>query len=177
MLVSYKEIKEVLKRILKDYIREGRRVSLTMDIWTASNGTSYLGVTIYQCDPSQCIHSRLLGFLAISHSYTGSNIFLALKSLLKDFGLLHYILSITTDSVDPNRIACELLETYLVKRKAQEKGWSQEEDIQEAPEIFTASNSWISCLAHVANRAVQDILVSLKATAPAIKEREELLYS
>ena len=115
-----------------------------MDIWTASNGSSYLGVTIHWCDTKWVTHARLLGFIAMPPFYTGYNIFLALRDLLKDFGLLYHILSITTNSADINRLACELLKKAIKKDKASHKSIStkeKEEEITEAPDHFIAANN------------------------------------
>lgn len=175
MMDYFDESKKALKRRLQEHIKDGSRVSLTMDIWVAANGTSFLGITVHWCDIHWITHARLLGSIPIPPSHSGKNIWKPLKHTILEFGIQDHIISITTDSADPNRIACELLEKFLsyVKCPAPESS----EPPTPAPEAFTAARGWVSCLAHASNRSVQDILSFLKAKAPSSAEREEELYS
>lgn len=46
-------------------------------------------------------------------SHVDKNIFETVKKILQGLSVQNHIIAITTDSTDPNRIACELLENYL----------------------------------------------------------------
>jgi len=114
-------------------------------------------------------------------SHTGDAIFQALRKVLTRFGIYNHIIAITSDSADTNRVCCEILEKWLhrrnIKQKAEDATEEEEDHLKDAPEAYSAKKGWMSCLAHGANRAVQDILKTLKVSAPTAKDRDEQLYS
>jgi zinc finger BED domain-containing protein 1 (E3 SUMO-protein ligase ZBED1) len=50
ILSLYIEAIEAVKVVLQQHIRDGSRLSLTGDAWSASNGDGYLGVTVHWTD-------------------------------------------------------------------------------------------------------------------------------
>jgi len=175
MVQTFEDSGNALQKKLQEHLSDGSRVALTCDIWTSTMGTSYLAITVHWIDKDWVTHGRLLAFSIVPPSHSAPNIYMVLKRVTRRFGIQNHIISITTDSADPNRIACELFEKWPLKHAEEQE--IQTNNIKPAPEPFTAAKAWHSCLAHGANRSAQDILSSLKVKAPTAKEREELLYS
>jgi hypothetical protein len=50
MLSFYTEAQEAVKSILQEHLRNGGRVCLTGDGWSASNSDGYFGVTVHWTD-------------------------------------------------------------------------------------------------------------------------------
>jgi len=85
LIESFDASKEALKRKLQTHIEDGSRLSLTLDIWTAANGSSYQAVTVYWIASQWITHARLLCFTSMPVSHIGHNIFQALRKTIKDF--------------------------------------------------------------------------------------------
>jgi hypothetical protein len=167
MLSLYTKAFEAVRAVLQQHLSDGSRLCLTGDGWSASNGDSYLGVTVHWTDAKWQAHSRLLDFIQLPPSHTGKALFDALISACKRFGIEDYILSITTDNHIVNDGMVERFEKHAIK--SAKKG----DHYKLPPAIFKVSDSHIRCIAHSINLSAQAILSSLKSTA---KKHTSVLY-
>jgi len=181
MIDSFQASGDALKIKLQEHIKDGSSIALTNDIWQSATGTSYLAITAHWIDNDWITHGRLLTFVGVPASHSSPNIFKVIKASTKRFGIHKHIIAITTDSADPNRVACNLFEKWLAKLATRgddvEESEKEKDNIKASPLFFSSKRGWCSCLAHGANRSVQDMLNTLKVSAPATQDKQELLYS
>ncbi|KAI9910004.1 hypothetical protein PsorP6_010783 [Peronosclerospora sorghi] len=84
-----------------------------MDIWTASNGDPYLGVTAHWIDNNWDLKKIVLDVSGIPNPHDAYNMFIILKQLLQRFNITTKLLSITSDN-GPNIInTIEALRIHL----------------------------------------------------------------
>src|SRR5271165_1359596 len=145
MLSFYTKAQEAIKSILQEHLQSGGQVCLTGDGWSASNGDSYLSVTVHWTNIKWQVYSRLLDFIQLPLSYTGKALFEALIGACKRFGIKDYILSITTD----NHIVNDGIVNHFEKHtlKSAEQGYLHEPP----PMIFKVNDGYIRCIAHSIN--------------------------
>jgi hypothetical protein len=159
MLSFYTEAQDALKAKLQVHIAGGSRLSLTTDTWTVSNSDSYIGITVHWIDSNWQTYRWLLDFVQLPPSHTGKACFEALAVCCKRFGILDYIMGITSDSHVANDGMVECFEKLAFKR-------AENDFITEAPlAVFKVADGHIRCMAHSINLSVQDILSSLKISA------------
>lgn len=113
-----------------------------------------MAITGYFLDQDWNYCEVLLGFKPLYGSHTGENLSKTVLQLLEDHGIADRVLSVTTDNASSNN--------------------SMIESIQEVIQSQTLTNTSIfriSCISHVIQLSLNDLLGKLKAT-PANKEAE-----
>ena len=95
MAEGYNQTKEVLtSKIEKEVIS----CSLTMDLWTARNRSSYLGVTCSFIDDSFQLCEVTLAIQYLPYPHTANNIVELLNHIIRVWNLDEKIFTITTDN-------------------------------------------------------------------------------
>jgi hypothetical protein len=74
------------------------KVSLTSDMWTASNNDAFLSLTIHFIDNNWVLKNFLLDIIPFSIRHTGVNIATAIMDVLQEFDLAERTLALTTDN-------------------------------------------------------------------------------
>ncbi|CAK9291127.1 unnamed protein product [Gordionus sp. m RMFG-2023] len=87
-------------------------ISLSTDLWTANNSTSYCAITFHYIDNNWDIVNRILDIILFPHPHTGDNIFKYVLSSLEDFKLSDKIISITHDNGSNEIKAVQMLQEY-----------------------------------------------------------------
>ena len=124
---------EIMKNFQRHY-ETGGRFSLTLDAWTASNSSPYLGITIHFIDEySWTATLILLSFLQLHGSHTVDNLSTIIRNSLVDFKIESSIHSITADSASINTAYFNILEHYLPR--------------------FSVLDCHVQCIAYIINLA------------------------
>jgi len=92
------DIKKTIAQILK-------KVSLTSDMWTASNNDAFLSLTIHFVDNNWVLKNFLLDIIPFSIRHTGINMATAIMNVLQEFDLAEKTLALTTDNAS-SMIGC-----------------------------------------------------------------------
>ncbi|CAG8833149.1 5766_t:CDS:2, partial [Cetraspora pellucida] len=74
------------------------KVAFTSDLWTASNGISFLSLTIHYVDTSWKLKCFLLDIIPMKEQHTGINIANALMDILDENCISEKTLALTTDN-------------------------------------------------------------------------------
>ena len=81
------------------------KVSLTSDMWTASNNDAFLSLTIHFVDNNWVLKNFLLDIIPFSIRHTGINMATAIMNVLQEFDLAEKTLALTTDNAS-SMIGC-----------------------------------------------------------------------
>jgi len=112
------------------------KVALTSDMWTASNSSSFLSLTLHYVDSSWKLKNFLLDIIPIEVRHSGYNMANAIMEVLRKFGLAEKTLALTTDNAS-SMITCG---EFIV------------EELEE--EFQNLDFAHYRCAAHVLNLAV-----------------------
>ena len=93
-MALYKEKKEV-KLVISNI---PGKASFTADMWTATNGTAFLSLTIHYINTSWELKNFLLDIIPMSVRHTGANMADAIMAVLREFDLVEKTLALTTDN-------------------------------------------------------------------------------
>ena len=74
------------------------KVSFTSDVWTASNGTAFLSLTIHYVDCTWKLKHFLLDIIPLMVRHTGINMGDTIMEVLHEFNLVEKALALTTDN-------------------------------------------------------------------------------
>ncbi len=129
----YKEKKEQVKLIMSNI---PGKAAFTSDMWTASNGTAFLSLTIHYIDASWELKSFLLDIIPMSVRHSGANIADAIMAVLYEFDLVEKTLALTTDNAS-SMLACGTIMAAELER-----------------EFDNLNFAHYRCAAHVLNLAV-----------------------
>lgn len=125
------------------------RISLTSDLWSDSNMSSFMSVTLHWISRTQDarleLKTALGGFRWVKDKHSGENISARLIEVLDELGILNKIGGITMDNASNNNSAMEAFEQALKERGIE----------------YNAQQQRLRCFAHILNLAVQDALASL----------------
>ncbi|CAG8521648.1 11978_t:CDS:2, partial [Cetraspora pellucida] len=102
ILTLYDKKKEQLKLIIDNI---PGKVSFTSDMWTASNGSAFLSLTIHYIDSSWRLRNFLLDIVPMAVRHTGVNMCNAIMDVLHEFNLTEKALALTTDNAS-SMIVC-----------------------------------------------------------------------
>ena len=81
------------------------KVSLTSDMWTASNNDAFLSLTIHFVDNNWVLKNFLLDIIPFSIRHTGINMATAIMNVLQEFDLAEKTLALMTDNAS-SMIGC-----------------------------------------------------------------------
>jgi hypothetical protein len=95
IMMLYKEKKEQVKLVIKNI---PGKAAFTADMWTASNGTAFLSLTIHYIDTSWELKNFLLDIIPMSIRHSGENMADAIMTVLCEFDLEEKALALTTDN-------------------------------------------------------------------------------
>ncbi|KAN0118276.1 Ribonuclease H-like domain containing protein [Russula decolorans] len=137
-----------LKRELADSLG---RISLTADVWSSGNFSSYLALTCHWISDkgpngSLLLKSALIGFHRLKNKHTGKNIARNILHLLKRAGITSKIGHFTLDNAENNATAMRELEALLKLH---------DDDIE-----FDHLNNRIRCYPHIINICSSHIIAS-----------------
>ncbi|CAI7786800.1 unnamed protein product, partial [Closterium sp. NIES-54] len=118
----------------------GCKVSITIDMWTASNNKAWLVVTGHRIDENFQLRTMVLEFREMLGRYGGKEMAQVVEETVVQWGLEGRCLGFTTDNASSNIAAF---------RRMSEEGGGQ---------CFFNSRMHFRCLAHVINLAVQAAL-------------------
>jgi hypothetical protein len=125
------------------------RISLTSDLWSDSNLTSFMAVTLHWIalneDNTLGLKTALGGFRWIKDKHSGENIAARFVEILVELDILDKIGAITMDNASNNDTAMESFTKHLKDRGIG----------------YNPQHQRIRCFAHVLNIAMQDTLKSL----------------
>lgn len=124
------------------------KFSITLDVWTARNALSFLGVTMHYIDNNWNKCDLLLELKPLRCDHTGENLSKILIEILEKYQLTSRLLGVTVDNASNNSTMVEALEVYYQKYH---------------PEAgFSLAWNKIECVAHVINLAAQEIMKPFK---------------
>ncbi|CAB4429061.1 unnamed protein product [Rhizophagus irregularis] len=109
----FEEKLEVVKLVVQQI---SGKVALILDMWTASNSSSFLSLTIYYVDSSWKLKNFLLDIIPIEVRHSGYNMANAIMEVLCEFGLAEKTLALTTDNAS-SMITCGV---FIVKELKEE---------------------------------------------------------
>jgi hypothetical protein len=130
------------------------KVALTSDMWTASNSSSFLSLTIHYVDSSWKLKNFLLDIIPIEVRHNGYNMANAIMEVLCEFGLAEKTLALTTDNASA-MISC---------------GENILEELEE--EFQNLGFTHYRCAAHVLNLAVNK---GLSVISESVKKVRSLM--
>jgi hypothetical protein len=133
IMSSYAEKQKEVIKALQDV---PGKLSFTMDIWTAPNQISFLGIRVHYIDKTWNLCRTTLDFIPFEDQHSGENIAKLFLSTVQRFKIEDRIAGITVDNASNN-------DTFL--RALREGGFMQ-------------SQFHIRCFAHVLNLSVQATL-------------------
>lgn len=87
-------------------MRKAERISLTMDLWTASSRDGYLGVTATWIDDDYEMNNAVLAFSHVPYPHTGNAIAARIEEVCTHWKIKGKVCSITTDNATNMRGAC-----------------------------------------------------------------------
>ncbi|CZT10958.1 uncharacterized protein RAG0_15273 [Rhynchosporium agropyri] len=134
--------KSLIKEEIKDNIEINGSFSLTLDAWIAINQDAYLGITLHFINKNFELKSYLLWIRDLKEPHLGRYLIEELLKSLQDYNIEYNISSITRDNASSNDTLIKELRSYY--------------DISGI--VFQGD---ISCIAHVLNLVVQDILKAI----------------
>jgi hypothetical protein len=79
------------------------KIALTTDIWTSSTNRPYSPITAHFINNIRKLSNILIEFCLIPHPHTGEQVKISLLNALKEYEILHKIISITTDNASNNK--------------------------------------------------------------------------
>ncbi|XP_078432925.1 putative transcriptional regulator tpeD [Wolffia australiana] len=85
------------------------RVSLTVDAWTADNGTGLLGITVHWVDDMWTYRERVLAIREIVGKHDGGNMVSIVLQAQDEFCLRTKVYAVTTDNATANKKMLALL--------------------------------------------------------------------
>jgi hypothetical protein len=125
------------------------RISLTSDLWSDSNMTSFMAVTLHWIARTREggleLKTALGGFRWVKNKHSGENIAARFVDVLSELEILDKIGGITMDNARNNDTAMSCFEQLLLDRGIK----------------YIPQQQRIRCFAHVINLAVQDALTEL----------------
>jgi hypothetical protein len=110
--------KSILPRIqnaLSTQIEDGGKVHITLDCWTALNGTPYVGITAHWLDKnwSKPLHDVVLDLVRLRGSHTTANLTNALMRTLRNYGIGKALGCVTCDNAAVMPALCRALEDEI----------------------------------------------------------------
>ena len=97
----YKQMKDALANELKSV----DCVSLTTDLWTSSNKTSFMVVSCHFIDSNWTLHKQLILFKELPSPHTGPAIAYQLISTIVNWKIIDKVAFITLDNASSNDAA------------------------------------------------------------------------
>jgi hypothetical protein len=147
----YESIVPRIKASIMIQINSTGRIHITLDGWTASNGTPYLGITAHWMDAKwKALHDVVLDFVRLRGSHTAENLTNALMNTLRYYGIQKALGCVTCDNAAVMPALCRALEQQI-------PGWKKKDN-------------HIRCMPHILNLVVQKILKKLNCQ----RDEEEL---
>lgn len=141
------QFQDYQKSLLND-LGKTTKISIALDGWSANNHLSFLAIKAYYITDSWQAKEKLLDFIPIRGSHTGSSMAAELLQVLSNTDTQQRLLAITADNAGNNGTLRTTIEQTL-----------RQKDI-----TWKAEENTIPCLAHVINLVVQDIIRHLRLT-------------
>jgi hypothetical protein len=140
----HKSILPGIKTTLAAQIQSGGRIHITLDCWSASNGTPYLGITAHWLDRNwrKPLHDVVLDLVRLRGSHTAANLTDALLKTLRNYSIGKALGCVTCDNAAVMPALCRALEDEI-------PGWKKKD-------------GHVRCMAHIINLAAQKILGKLR---------------
>jgi hypothetical protein len=101
---SWENQKDAVRQVLRWDLRDGRRSSLTTDLWTSSANRGYMVVTLHYIDGNWCMRSLIIAFVRVVYPHGGdrlaSNLLTAVHEM--DPQVVTSLWTITADNATNN---------------------------------------------------------------------------
>jgi hypothetical protein len=151
----------ILQIELHSHIKNGGRISITTDAWSARNYTDYAAVTGHWINDKWQQRSALLDVVHLQEPiHSGEYLAQELAAVTDSMNITGAIFTCTRDNASSNTV---MLAEY-------EKLASNYQTSTQQPWTFTVKEGDVRCIAHIINIAVQAALKSLKADPNAETE-------
>ena len=147
----FEEKLEVVKLVVQQI---PGKVAFTSDMWTASNNTSFLSLTIHYVDSSWELKSFLLDIIPMEVRHNGGNMADAIMEVLCKFSLAEKTLALTTNNAS-SMISCDEFILEELENECQNLDFSH-----------------YRCIAHVFNLAVKK---GLELISESVKKVRSLM--
>jgi hypothetical protein len=131
------------------------RVSITSDLWTATEMSCYMSMTVHYIDADWKLHKKIIGFVHIEGRHNGENVGHELIKRLYEWNLDRKLFSFVLDNSSVNDVVVrDLLAALLPKKVLHLNG-----------DLFH-----VRCAAHILNLIVQDGLKSIQSVIKNVRE-------
>ncbi|CAO2185199.1 unnamed protein product [Urochloa humidicola] len=144
------------KILIRDVLRDcSCRFSLTADLWTSNQNTSYMVVTCHYIDEDWKIQKRIIRFCVVNTPHDGCNLYSVMLRTIRYYKIEDKLFSITLDNASANKTMMDLLRAKLNSKSM----------LHCNGDLFH-----VSCAAHVLNLIVKDGLESIDGVIHDIRE-------
>ncbi|CAO2179263.1 unnamed protein product [Urochloa humidicola] len=131
------------------------RISITSDLWTATEMSCYMSMTAHYIDADWKLHKKIIGFVHIEGPHNGENVGQELIKRLYDWNLDRKLFSFVLDNSSVNDVVIrDLLDALVPKKVLRLNG-----------DLFH-----VRCAAHILNLIVQDGLKSIQNVIKNVRE-------
>ncbi len=149
---KYQIIQNRFLQNLKSHIK----INIVLNNWTSSNNIVFMNVTNYFIDKNWKYREVLLAFQSLSDAHTNETMIKIVVNILKKYKLKNRLLAVIIDNASNNE-----------KMRKEMKKILKELDIE-----WDHEKNHVSCIAHVIQFAVNELLESMKIFAVNDKMNE-----
>ncbi len=150
-----KKYQIIQSRFLQN-LKSHTKINIVLNNWTSSNNIAFMNVTNYFIDKNWKYREVLLAFQSLSDAHTNETMIKIVVNILKKYKLENRLLAIIIDNASNNE-----------KMKKEMKKILKELDIE-----WDHEKNHVSCIAHVIQLAVNELLESMKVSAVNDKMNE-----
>ncbi|CAN6178839.1 unnamed protein product [Urochloa humidicola] len=102
---------------IRDVLRDCNcRFSLTADLWTSNQNTSYMVVTCHYIDDDWKIQKRIIRFCVVNTPHDGLNLYSVMLKTIRYYKIEDKLFSITLDNASANKTMMDLLQANLTSK-------------------------------------------------------------
>jgi len=132
-ILKFDSLKE---KLIQEFTTFNHKISLTTDIWTSNNMSSFMSITAHFIDGNFKIQNVLIDFSLIPYPHGGQQIMEKLREIITEFKIEKKLIALTSDNASNNIKAFKILKNWL-------KNYSSEEIIH------------FRCFAHIINLSIR----------------------
>ncbi len=143
-----KKYQIIQNRVLQD-LKSNIKISIALNNWTSSNNIVFINVTDYFINKNWKYREIFFAFQSLSDAHTNEMMTKIVVNILKKYKLKNWLFAMTTNNASNNDKMRKNMKKIL---KDLEVKWEHEKN-------------HVSCIAHVIQLAVNELLVSMKIFA------------